>query len=156
MAEKKDKERYKLFAINREAKKEYELLDRFEAGLVLTGPEVNRIRQGKVSINNAFVRLKSGELFLLGMHISEYEAKGYTEQDPDRDKKLLMHRTEIRKLERKLNEKGLTILPVSLYPKDRLIKVEIALARGKKLHDKREDLKKKAVKREMDRSFKIK
>jgi len=156
LAEKKDKERYKLFAINREAKKEYELLDRFEAGLVLTGPEVKVIRQGKVSINNAFIRLKSGELFILGMHISEYEAKGYKEQDPDRDKKLLMHKTEIRKLERKLNEKGLTIVPISLYPKDRLIKVEIALARGKKLHDKREDLKKKAVKREMDRSYKIK
>ncbi len=156
MTEKKDKERYKLFAINREAKKEYELLDRFEAGLVLTGPEVKVIRQGKVSINNAFIRLKSGELFILGMHISEYEAKGYAEQDPDRDKKLLMHRTEIRKLEKKLNEKGLTIVPVSLYPKDRLIKVEIALARGKKLHDKREDLKKKAIKREIDRSYKIK
>lgn len=151
-----NKERYKLFAINREARKEYELLDKFEVGIVLTGPEVKVIRQGKVSIADAFVRVKNGEIFLLGMHISEYAAKGYVDQDPDRDKKLLMHKKEIAKLQRKLNEKGLTIVPLSVYPKDRLIKVEIALARGKKLHDKREDLKKKAMKRDVDRAYKIK
>ena len=100
--------------------------------------------------------VKKGVIFLLGMHISEYSAKGYVDQDPDRDKKLLMHKKEITKLQRKLNEKGLTIVPLSVYPKDRLIIVEIALSRGKKLHDKREDLKKKAMKREVDRAYKIK
>ena len=148
-----NKERYKMFAVNREARKEYELLDKFEAGIVLTGPEVKVIRQGKVSITDSFVKIRQGEIYLVGMHIAQYEAKGYTEHDPDRDKKLLMHKHEITKLQSKLTQKGLTIVTLSVYPKDKMIKVELALARGKKLHDKREDLKKKAMKRDMDRAY---
>jgi SsrA-binding protein len=151
-----DKERYKKFAINKKAKQEYELLDRFEAGLVLTGTEVKVVRQGKVSIADAFVKVRSGELYIVGLHIAEYALKGYASHDPDRDKKLLLHKREILKLSSKIAEKGLTIIPLSIYPKDSYIKVELALARGKKTHDKREELKKRAVKRDMDRTFKIK
>lgn len=130
-------------AINKKAKHEYEILDRFEAGLVLTGAEVKAIRGAKASLAGAFVREKNGELYVLGLNILE---------DLQRDIKLLMHKREITKLSSKIAEKGLTIIPLSIYTKRRCIKVELALAKGKKLHDKREALKKKAHNRELRRA----
>ncbi len=141
----------KTLAANKKARHEYEIIDRFEAGIVLTGPEVKSIRNGKASIAEAFVRDKKGELYILGMNIPEYTQKGYASHEPLRDRKLLMHKKEITKLSSKMAEKGLTIILLSLYSKGKNIKAEIALAKGKKLHDKREALKKKAQKRELRR-----
>ncbi len=141
----------KTLAVNKKARHEYEIIDKFEAGVVLTGSEVKSIRLGHVSIAEAFIREKKGELYILGMNISEYTQKGYSPHDPIRDRKLLMHKNEIVKIASKIAEKGLTVILTSMYTKGKNIKVEIALAKGKKLHDKREDLKRKAQKREMQR-----
>ncbi len=139
----------KTLAVNKKARYEYEIIDRFEAGVVLTGSEVKSIRMGKVSIAEAFIREKKGELYIFGMNISEYMQKGYAPHEPLRDRKLLLHKKEITKLASKIAEKGLTVILTSMYTKGKNIKVEIALAKGKKIHDKREDLKSKAQKREM-------
>lgn len=141
----------KTLAVNKKARHDYEILDKFEAGIVLTGSEVKSIRNGKVSIAEAFIREKRGELYILGMNINEYTQKGYAPHDPLRDRKLLMHKKEIVKIASKIAEKGLTVILMAMYTKGKNIKVEIALAKGKKLHDKREDLKLKAQKREMQR-----
>lgn len=141
----------KTLAVNKKARHEYQIIDKFEAGIVLTGSEVKSIRNGKTSIAEAFVREKRGELYILGMNIPEYAQKGYAQHDPVRDRKLLMHKKEITRLSSKMAEKGLTIVLLSLYTKGKNIKAEIALCKGKKLHDKREDLKLKAQKREMQR-----
>ncbi len=149
-------ERFKRFAINKKAWHNYEILDKIEAGLVLTGSEVKVVRMGKVSIMDSYIKIRKGEAFVTGLHISAYESKGYTSHEPDRDKKLLLHKREITKLASKIAEKGLSVILLSIYPKQSYIKIEIAVVRGKKTHDKREELKKKAVNREMDRSYKIK
>lgn len=141
----------KTLATNKKARHEYEIIDKFEAGMVLTGTEVKSIRNGKASIAEAFVREKNGELYILGMNVPEYTQKGYVNHDPLRDRKLLMHKKEITKLSSKMAEKGLTIVLLALYTKGKNIKAELALAKGKKLHDKREALKKKAQKRELRR-----
>jgi SsrA-binding protein len=150
-----EKESLKTFVRNKKAKFEYEILDRFEAGIVLSGPEVKAIRAGKVSIADAHVRIKNGELYIKGLDITKYEQIGYTDHDSLRDKKLLLHKHQITKIASKITEKGLTLIPLSVYAKASFIKLEMALVRGKKIHDRRADLKKKAEERSMDRKYKI-
>ncbi|MEX1002836.1 MAG: SsrA-binding protein SmpB [Crocinitomicaceae bacterium] len=140
---------------NKRAKFEYELLDDFVAGIVLTGSEIKSIRSGKGSIKEAYCVLVKGEIFIRNMYIPEYENASYFTHLPKRDRKLLLQRVEIRKLERKLKDKGLTIIPSKLFINDKnLAKIRIHLAKGKKLHDKRHDLKDKATKRDIDRALK--
>lgn len=140
---------------NKRAKFEYEFLDDFVAGIVLTGTEIKSIRNGKASITEAFCVLKKGELLIRNMYVAEYEAGSYNNHQPKRDRKLLLNRTELNKLERKLKDKGLTIIASKLFINDKnLAKLNIHLARGKKLHDKREDLKAKDTKRDMERAMK--
>jgi len=144
-----------IYVKNRKARFNYELLDKFEAGLVLQGSEVKSIRHGKVSINEGYCYLSKGELFIKNMHISEYENAGFAGHDVNRERKLLLHRQELKKIEKKLKDEGLTLIPTALYFNSKgFAKLEIAIARGKKLHDKREDLKSKDIKREIDRALK--
>ena len=130
-------------------------METFEAGIALSGTEVKSIRMGKCSIKEAFVRVEKGEVFIYGMHISPYEKGNIFNKDPLRVRKLLLHRSEINKLLGKTKEQGITIMPLKVYLKGSLVKVEIGLARGKKLYDKRQDIAKKDQKREAQREFKI-
>jgi SsrA-binding protein len=140
---------------NKRARFEYEFLDDFIAGIVLTGTEIKSIRNGKASITEAFCVLKKGELFIRNMYIAEYDAGSYNNHQPKRDRKLLLNRTELKKLERKLKDKGLTVIASKLFINDKnLAKLSIHLAKGKKLHDKRQDLKSKDTKRDMERAMK--
>jgi SsrA-binding protein len=127
----------KTISSNRQARFEYELLARYDAGIVLTGTEIKSVRAGRVNLRDAYVRIENGEAWLVGAHISPYEHAGYTPHDPDRARKLLLHRNEIVTLRVQTQTKGLTIVPLRLYFKGRRAKVEIAVARGKKLYDKR-------------------
>ncbi|MDX9847592.1 MAG: SsrA-binding protein SmpB [Tenuifilaceae bacterium] len=137
---------------NKKAFFQYEILETFTAGIVLTGTEIKSIRQSKASMVDAYCKFINGELWLTGMHIAEYTYGTYNNHEPKRERKLLMNRTELRKLFRSSQEKGLTIVALKLFLTPRgLAKVDIGLARGKKMHDKREDLKKKDSKREMER-----
>ncbi|GGF18688.1 SsrA-binding protein SmpB [Echinicola rosea] len=137
---------------NRKASFEYEFLDKYIAGISLKGTEIKSIREGKVSLKEAYCYFKRGELFIKQMHISPYTQAAHFNHDAVRERKLLLNRKELDKLESKLTEKGLAIIPVRIFINDRgLAKVEIALGRGKKLHDKRQDIKKKDAKRELDR-----
>ena len=137
---------------NKKAYFQYEILETYTAGIVLTGTEIKSIRMSKVSMVDAYCRFINGELWLTGMHIAEYSLGTYNNHEPKRERKLLLNRTELRKLLRSSQEKGLTIVALKLFVTPRgLAKVDIGLARGKKLHDKREDLKRKESKREMDR-----
>lgn len=141
---------------NKKASFEYELIEKFVAGMQLTGTEIKSIRSGKVSINEAYCQFYQGELFAKNIHISEYELGTINNHVPKRDRKLLLTKRELLKLERKLKESGFTIIPTRLFINDRgLAKLEIALARGKKLYDKRETLKQKDTQREMDRMMKF-
>ncbi len=140
-------------ADNRKARQYYEFMDFFEAGMVLTGPEVKSLRAGQVSFGDSFVEFKNGEAFVLGMRIAPYDKAGYVAQDPDRPRKLLLHAREIHSLAAKVEQKGLTVVPVKLYFKQGKIKMEIALARGRKLHDQREELKRRAESRDMEREL---
>ena len=145
----------KLIANNKKAYHEYFLEERYEDGIELHGTEVKSLRTGKCSIKEAFVRVENGEVFIYGMHISPYEKGNIFNRDPLRPKKLLMHKAEIRKLVGKQAEQGYTLAPVEVYFKGSLVKVEIALARGKKLYDKRHDIAKKDMRREAEREFKV-
>ena len=145
----------KLIANNKKAYHDFFIEDTFEAGVSLHGTEVKSLRMGKCSIKEAFVRIENGEVFVYGMHISPYEKGNIFNKDPLRVKKLLMHRYEINKLMGKIKEKGLTLVPLKVYFKGSLVKVEIGLARGKKLYDKREDIAKKHQRREAEKEFKI-
>lgn len=145
----------KLVANNKKAYYDYFILETFEAGIALSGTEVKSIRMGKCSIKEAFVRVEKGEVFIYGMHISPYEKGNIFNKDPLRVRKLLLHRSEINKLLGKTKEQGITIMPLKVYLKGSLVKVEIGLARGKKLYDKRQDIAKKDQKREAQREFKI-
>ena len=145
----------KLIANNKKAYHDFFIEDTFEAGISLHGTEVKSLRMGKCSIKEAFVRIENGEVFVYGMHISPYEKGNIFNQDPLRVKKLLTHRYEINKLMGKIKEKGLTLVPLKVYFKGSLVKVEIGLARGKKLYDKREDIAKKDQRREAEKEFKI-
>ena len=146
----------KLIANNKKAYHDYFILDTYETGISLAGTEVKSLRMGKCSIKESFVRIENGEVFIYGMHISPYEKGNIFNKDPLRQRKLLMHRREIDKLLSKIKEKGFTLVPLQVYFKGSLVKVEIGLARGKKLYDKRDDIAKKDAKREMERSFKAK
>lgn len=146
----------KLIANNKKAYHDYFLEERYEAGIALHGTEVKSLRMGRCSIKEAFIRIENGEVIVYGMHISPYEKGNIFNKDPLRPKKLLMHRTEIRRLVGKSAEQGYTLVPVEVYFKGSLVKVEIALARGKKLYDKRQDIARKDMRREAERDFKVK
>jgi SsrA-binding protein len=144
----------KVIARNRKALHEYSVIDTYDAGLVLTGPEVKSIRDNKVSLAEAFARVDNGEAWLYGMHVSPYDPASQFNADPLRPRKLLLNRRELRRLVGATQEKGLTLVPLELFLQRGFIKVSIALARGKKLVDKREDLKRRDAKREIERALK--
>ena len=143
------------YARNKKATFDHEILEKFEAGLVLTGQEVKSIRSGHVSLNGTFVTFHKNEAMLTNVHIPKYKFAGsLPDYDPEHSRKILLHRKEINKLRGKLQEKGLTIVPLSIYTKGRRIKVKIAIVRGKKKHDKRRDIKKREQTREIKRAIK--
>ncbi len=143
----------KVIARNKKALRDYHILDTWEAGLALTGPEVKSLRDGNVSIAEGFARIDGSEAWLHGVHISPYDPASRWNEDPVRPRKLLLHRREIRRLIGATQEKGLTLVPLDIYFRRGYAKITLALARGKKLHDKREDLKRKAAQREVEREF---
>ena len=149
------KETQKLVANNKKAYHDYFIDETYEAGIELHGTEVKSMRMGKCSIKESFVRIENGEVFVYGMHVSPYEKGNIFNKDPFRVKKLLMHKYEINKLQGKIKEKGFTLVPLQVYFKDGKVKVEIGLARGKKLYDKREDIARKDQKREAEKEFKV-
>lgn len=149
------KEEMKLVANNKKAYHDYFIEEKYEAGLVLHGTEVKSLRMGKCSIKEAFIRIENGEVFVYGMHISPYEKGNIFNKDPLRVKKLLLHRQQIRKLIGNSSEKGYTIVPLQVYFKDGRAKIEIGLAKGKKLYDKRQDIAKKDQRREAEKELKI-
>lgn len=149
------KKQEKLIANNKKAYHDFFILDTYEAGIALAGTEVKSLRMGKCSIKESFIRIENGEVFIYGMHISPYEKGNIFNKDPLRVRKLLLHRTEINKLLAKTKEKGMAIVPLKVYLNGSLVKVEIGLARGKKLYDKRDDIAKKDQKREAERDFKV-
>jgi SsrA-binding protein len=144
----------KLIAENRKARHEYQLLERWEAGLVLTGTEVKSLRQGGASLQQAYADVREGEVWLVGAHIAEYGQGNVHNHDPDRERKLLMHRREIESLYGKVRERGLTLVPTRMYFKDGRAKVELALARGKEQRDKRRDIAKRDADRQIERALK--
>lgn len=152
----KAKEGKKLIANNKKARFDYFIEDSYEAGISLAGTEVKSLRMGKCSIKESFIRIEKGEVFIYNMHISPYEKGNIFNKDPLRVRKLLLHRYEIQKLEGQMAQKGYTIVPLEVYFKDGLVKVEIGLARGKKLYDKRQDIMKKDQRREAEKQFKVK
>ncbi|MEX2582434.1 MAG: SsrA-binding protein SmpB [Gemmatimonadota bacterium] len=144
----------KLIVSNRKARYEFQILETWEAGLVLQGTEVKALREGKANLHDAFARFDRGELWLFNLHISPYEPGNRFNHDPLRPRKLLLNKREMRKLVGQVEQKGLTLVPLDLHFRRGIAKVNIALARGKKLHDKREDLKKKDLDREIARGYK--
>ncbi|MDT3843399.1 MAG: SsrA-binding protein SmpB [Bacillota bacterium] len=148
------KESIKVVSNNKKAFHDYFIDEKFETGIELFGTEVKSIRMGKASVKEAFIRIDKGEMWIYGMHISPYEKGNIFNKDPLRARKLLMHKKEIIRLESKIKEAGFTIVPLEVYFKGSLVKIQIGLARGKKLYDKREDIAKKDAKREMERAFK--
>ena len=149
------KDNFKLIANNKKARHDYFLEETYEAGISLHGTEVKSLRMGKCSIKEAFIHIENGEVILYGMHISPYEKGNIFNKDPLRVRKLLLHKSEINKLAGQIKMKGYTLMPLKVYFKGSLVKVEIGLARGKKLYDKRQDIAKKDAKREAERDFKI-
>ena len=150
------KENVRLIANNKKARHDYFLEELYETGICLHGTEVKSLRMGKCSIKEAFVRIEKGEVVIYGMHISPYEKGNIFNKDPLRPKKLLMHKKEIFKLQQIIAEQGYTLVPSEVYLKGNLVKVKIALAKGKKLYDKRQDIAKKDARREAERDFKVK
>jgi SsrA-binding protein len=144
----------KLIAENRRARYDYELLDRFEAGVVLTGTEVKSLREGRVTLAQAYADIRGNEVWLIGAEISTYDQGNIANHEPTRERKLLLHRGEIASLIGKVREKGQTLVPTRLYFKDGRVKIEIALARGKEKGDKRRDISERDAKRQMDRALK--
>ena len=144
----------KTISENRQARHEYFVLDSFEAGIELVGTEVKSIRNGGVNLKDSWCSIDNGELFVKGMHISPYEKGNIFNKDPFRVRRLLMHRKEINSLFGKVKQEGLTLIPLSLYFKDSRVKIQIGLCKGKKLHDKREDIANRDAKREIERSVK--
>ena len=145
----------RLIANNKKAYHDYFIEEKYEAGIALHGTEVKSLRMGKCSIKESFIRIENGEVFIYGMHISPYEKGNIFNKDPLRVKKLMLHKAEINKLIGKTKEKGMAIVPLKVYFKGSLVKVEIGLAKGKKLYDKRQDIAKKDQQREASRDFKI-
>lgn len=142
----------KVVTLNRKAYHEYQVLDSLEAGIALTGTEIKSIRAGAVNLREAYARVEQGEVWLYNVHIARYDAGNRYNHEPTRPRRLLLHRKEIQELNRKAQEKGLTLVPLKLYLKDHLAKVELGLARGKKLYDKREAEARRAAEREMARA----
>jgi SsrA-binding protein len=138
----------KIIADNRKAHHDYHLLDTFEAGIALLGTEVKSIREGGANLRDSFARIEAGEVWIYNVHISPYRNRGYSDHDPRRRRKLLLHRQEIKKLIGKTTERGMTIVPVRMYLKNGRVKVAISLAKGKKAHDKRETIKRREADRE--------
>jgi SsrA-binding protein len=143
-----------LIAENRRARHEYELLERLEAGLVLTGTEVKSLREGRASLQRSYADIRDGELWLVGANIASYDKGSIGQHDPERARKLLLHRRQIDSLIGKVQERGLTLVPTRLYFKDGRAKVELALARGKDVRDKRRDIARREAQRDMDRALK--
>jgi len=150
------KESIKLVANNKKAYHDYFIDEKYEAGIELFGTEVKSIRMGKCSVKEAFVKIDRGEVYVCGMHISPYEKGNIFNKDPLRVRMLLLHKYEIMKLNGKIAEKGYTLVPLQVYFKGSLVKVEVGLARGKKLYDKRADIAKKDQRRELEKEFKVK
>ena len=148
-------ESIKLIANNKKAYHDYFILETVEAGIELFGTEVKSIRMGHCSIKEAYVEIRDGQIFVDGMHIAPYEKGNLFNRDPLRKRRLLMHKNEIRKLGQKIREKGFTLVPLRVYFKGSLVKVEVGLAKGKKLYDKRADIAAKDIRREAERDFKI-
>jgi len=144
----------KIIATNKKARHEYHIIEKYEAGIVLAGSEVKAIREAKVNIKESYVRFMNNELFTIGMHIGEYSHAGYTSHAPVHDRKLLLHKQELRKIRRIVEEKGKTLIPLSMYFKTGYVKVEFGLAQGKKLWDKRKTKMEKDVSRQIDRELK--
>jgi SsrA-binding protein len=144
----------KLIAENRRARHDYHLVERVEAGIVLTGTEVKSLRDGGATLRRAYGDPRNGELWLVGLHISPYEQGSLGQHDPDRDRKLLLHRREIDSLAEQVNEKGLTLVPTRLYFKDGRVKVELAVARGKEHRDRRREIAKRDADRQIERALK--
>jgi SsrA-binding protein len=150
-----DKLPIKIISDNRQARYLYEILETYEAGIQLTGTEIKSIRQGRVNLRDGYGFIRNGEVWLLNVHISPYQASStYFNHEPRRDRKLLLHRREINKLIGKLQEKGLTLVPLKMYFKGSLVKVALGLGKGKKLHDKRETIKRREDQREISRALK--
>ena len=145
----------KMVANNKKAYHDYFILEKYETGIALHGTEVKSLRMGKCSIKESFIRIENGEVFIYGMHVSPYEKGNIFNRDPLRVKKLLLHKGEINKLVGKIAEKGFTLVPLKVYFKGSLVKVEIGLAKGKKLYDKRADIAKKDMRREAEKEFKV-
>ena len=145
----------KLVANNKKAYHDYFIEEKYEAGIALAGTEVKSLRMGKCSIKEAFIRIENGEVWVYGMHVSPYEKGNIFNKDPLRPRKLLLHKKEIWKLLGKMKEKGYTLVPLQVYFKEGKAKVEIGLAKGKKLYDKREDIAKKDQRREAEKEFKV-
>ncbi len=144
----------KIIQENRKARHDFEIIETFEAGIVLLGPEVKSIKEGRVSLKDSYVEIKNGEAWIKKLHISPYEKNTVQKIDPERTRKLLLHKYEIKRLIGKVKEKGLTIIPLKVYLKNNLVKIEIGLVKGKKKYEKREELRKKAIEREIERALK--
>ena len=149
-----NKPRIKIIADNRKARFNYFIDDEYEAGLVLVGTEVKSLRQGRANLKDAYARIKNGEVFVYNMHIGPYPFAYYNNHDPQRPRKLLLHKREIKKLYAKANEKGHTLIPLKLYFKDGKVKLSLALARGKRKYDKRDAIKRRDEQRDLDRERK--
>jgi len=147
-------EQEKVITVNRRARHDYFIDETFEAGMVLTGSEVKSLRDGRANLKDSYARIAKGEAFLVNAHISAYPAANQFNHEPTRTRKLLLHKREIRRLSGRVSERGLTLIPLRLYFKDGRVKAELGLARGKKLYDKRETMRKRAVQREVERSLK--
>ncbi|MCI8592445.1 MAG: SsrA-binding protein SmpB [Lachnospiraceae bacterium] len=145
----------KLIANNKKAFHDYFIEEKYEAGIALHGTEVKSLRMGRCSVKESFIRIDNGEVMIYGMHISPYEKGNIFNKDPLRIRKLLLHRHEINKMQGRIAEKGYTLVPLQVYFRDSLVKVEIGLAKGKKLYDKRQDIAKKDQRREAERDFKV-
>ena len=144
----------KVIVTNRKARHEYHILEKYEGGIVLHGSEVKAIREGKANIKEAYVRFSGKELFVIGMHIGKYSNEGYSTHTPVRDRKLLLHKKELKKMRKMVDEKGKTLIPLSIYFKGGNVKIEFGLAQGKKLYDKRKAKMDKDVNRQVDRALK--
>lgn len=153
MANKSNEARMKNFALNRQAAHYYHFLEKYEAGMELRGTEVKSIREGKVNLKDAYATVKRGEVWLLNCHISTYSSGSYLNHDPLRERRLLLHQQEIKKLTAKTQEKGLTLVPTRLYLKGNKVKCEIALAKGKKVYDQRETLRRRTIQRETEKAI---
>lgn len=144
----------KIAAVNRKARHAYEILESFEAGIQLLGTEVKAIREGRINLKDSYARVRNGEVWLFGVHISAYSHGSYNNHAPERERKLLLHKYQIRRLIGKVEEAGLTLIPLKVYFKNGVAKVEMALARGKRLYDKRQDLARRDADREISRHIK--